>query len=108
MLFFILGKILMDHIISIFEEYSLSETEVKKHVTFVSDRGPDIKSGLLNNGFERVTCYAHIIHNLVSKMLSEKTVKDVVGKCSKLSTYVKNSGLNEGLPKSLKNYTSTR
>ncbi|XP_055307471.1 uncharacterized protein LOC129571680, partial [Sitodiplosis mosellana] len=101
------GKVLIDHIIAVFGEYGFSEEEVKMHFTFVSDHGADIKSGLLNNGFKRLTCYAHIIHNLVSKMLSEETVKGVVDNCSKLSTYVKNAGLNQHLPKSLKKHIST-
>lgn len=91
-----------------FEEYGLSEEQVKTHVVFVSDRGPDIKYDLLNNGFQRVTCYAHIIHNLVTKMLSKQTVKEIVDKCVALSSYVKNAGLNQHLPKSLKKCISTR
>lgn len=107
-IFLISGNVLIAHIISIFGGYGLSEAEVKNEVIFVSDRGPDVKSALLKNEFQRVTCYAHIIHNLVSKMLSEKTVKDVVDNCSKLSTFVKNAGLNQHLSKSLKRYTTTR
>lgn len=59
------------HIIEAFKMYDLTEHEVKEHVRFLSDRGPDIKYGLKNYGFKRITCYAHIIHNLVSKMLTE-------------------------------------
>lgn len=89
-------------------EYGLNSTEVKQRVRFVSDRGPDIKYGLLRNGYKRITCYAHIIHNLVSKMLTETKMNEIILKCSQLSSYVKNTGLNKHLKISLKRYTSTR
>lgn len=89
-------------------EYGLNSTEVKQRVKFVSDRGPDIKYGLLRNGYKRLTCYAHIIHNLVSKMLTETKINEIILKCSQLSSYVKNTGLNKHLKISLKRYTSTR
>lgn len=89
-------------------EYDLTSDEVKTKVKFVSDRGPDIKYGLIRNGYKRLTCYAHIIHNLVSKMLTEKRVHEIVEKCAKLSSYVKNTGLNKRLKTSLKRYTKTR
>lgn len=89
-------------------EYGLNSTEVKQRVKFVSDRGPDIKYGLLRNGYKRLTCYAHIIHNLVSKMLTETKMNEIILKCSQLSSYVKNTGLNKHLKISLKRYTSTR
>lgn len=99
---------LIDHIIKIFERYGLSEEDTKKHVVFLSDRGSNIKYGLLNNGFMRLTCYAHIIHNLVTAMLKGDQVTTLIGKCADLCTYMKSSGLNNSLKKSLKLYTTTR
>lgn len=99
---------LIDHIIKTFERYGLSEEDIKKHVVFLSDRGSNIKYGLLNNGFKRLTCYAHIIHNLVTTMLKEEQVQSLVNKCTELCKYMKNGGLNNSLKKSLKIHTSTR
>lgn len=81
---------------------------MKKHVVMLSDRGSNIKFGLLNAGFTRLTCYAHIIHNLVTEMFKEESVKQLVNQCADLCTYFKRSGLNKNLKKSLKIYTTTR
>lgn len=99
---------MIGRILDIFKEYGLTNDEVKQNVIFVSDRGPDIKYGLIRNGFKRLTCYAHIIHNLVSKMLTEPSVMRVVEMCATLSSYVKNTGLNKYLSPSLKRYSKTR
>lgn len=98
----------MNRILEVFHEYGLSEEEVKQHIVFVTDRGSNIKYGLIRNGFKRLTCYAHILHNLVSAMLAEKDVKEVVKKANALSSYVKNSGMNTKLKISLKCFTTTR
>lgn len=89
-------------------EYGLSEEEVKTNIKFLSDRGANIKYGLIKEGFMRLACYAHIIHNLVSYMLDEPNVHEIVLKCSKLSSYFKNSGLNTQMPTSLKRHVPTR
>lgn len=99
---------MIGYINNIFSEYGIESEEVKSKVRFVSDRGPDIKYGLIRNGYKRLTCYAHILHNLVSKMLSEPKVISIVDKCAKLSSFVKNTGLNKHLTPSLKRHTSTR
>lgn len=102
------GTVLIHHILEVFEKFGLTETEVKKHVVFISDRGKNIKYGLIRAGFIRLTCYAHIVHNLVSHMLGDERVKGIIKQCSTLSNYVKNTGLNPKLKTSLKTYTSTR
>lgn len=86
----------------------MSTTEIKEHVIFISDRGPNIKYGLIREGFTRLTCYSHIIHNLVSFILTEQKVKQIVQQCAVLSSYIKNTGLNKQLKPSLKRYTATR
>lgn len=99
---------LVAHILNVFQQYGLTEEQVKEHVYFVSDRGSNIKSGLLNNGFRRITCYAHLIHNLVCAMLEDELVKTIVKQCSALSAYMKNTGLNRKLNTSLKIHVQTR
>lgn len=102
------GKVLVDHILKILMEYGFTENEVKEHFIFLSDRGPNIKYGLINAGFIRLTCYAHLIHNLVTHMLDHTRVKEMIKKCCALSSYIKNSGLNKKLNTSLKTFTATR
>lgn len=55
-----LGKVLVEYILKIFMEYGLSETDVLVYVTFLSDRGANIKYGLINAGYRRLTCYAQL------------------------------------------------
>lgn len=40
------GNVLIHHILRIFKEYGLTESEVKKNVIFLSDRGPNLRYGL--------------------------------------------------------------
>lgn len=49
-----------------------------------------------------------MIHNLVSKMLSEEHIEQIVAVSAKLSAYIKNSGLNNKFKTSLELYTKTR
>lgn len=86
----------------------MTDTEVKEKVIFLSDRGPNIKYGLINAGYIRLNCYAHLIHNLVSNMLSKKSVQEMITQAAKLTAYVKNSGMNSQLKSFLKLYTKTR
>lgn len=104
----IAGKVIVTRLIDIFKEYGLSEGEIKRHVIFLSDRGPNVRYGLTKAGFIRLTCYAHMIHNLVSYMLDEKSVQVLIKQSTCLSSYVKNSGLNKELKMGLKLYTKTR
>lgn len=99
----------MKHILDcLSNEYGISEKDVKENVVFLSDRGPNIKYGLINAGFKRITCYAHLIHNLLTHILEEKTVKQIISQTSTLSSYFKNSGMNTELKVSLKKHTATR
>ena len=99
---------MVEHILSIFQKYGLREVEVKKHVVFLTDRGPNVKYGLIQVGFTRLNCYAHLIHNLVSCMLNWSGIKSMIQQCADLSSYVKSSGLNTKLKTSLKRHTTTR
>lgn len=91
-----------------FKNYGVTADEVKEHIVFISDRGPNIKYGLKNAGYIRLTCYAHIIHNLVCAMFKEPDVKAMIAQCSELTSYVKNQGMNRNFNPSLKLYTTTR
>lgn len=104
----IIGEVLIHQILRVFNEYGLTEAEVKQHVIFVSDRGANIRYGLIKNGFLRLTCFAHIMHNLIMDMVAIPEVADLITMCSRLCSYMKNSGLNSKLTKSLKLYSPTR
>lgn len=98
----------MNCILEVFDQYGLNADEVKQFVTFVTDRGSNFKYGIKDAGFERLTCYAHILHNLVSAMLQIEVVQEIITNAAKLTSHFKNQGLNAKLKTSLKLYTATR
>lgn len=100
--------VILKHLLAVFHELGLSEDDVRKFATFVTDRGANIKYGLISAGLERLNCYAHLINNLVQCMLNYPEIKRIIEKVSALITYMKYSGLNGRLKKSLKKHTPTR
>lgn len=101
-------EVIVRKILEVFREYDFDEEEVKKYVTFVTDRGGNLKFGLRSSGYERHSCYAHLVHNLVTAMLRFQDMDGTVKAASKLASYMKDRGLNGKLKTSLKTYTSTR
>lgn len=77
-------------------------------VTFVTDRGGNIKSAL--SECQLINCYAHFINNIVHSMCKLETMKKIISQASSLVRYVKFCGLNESehLINSLKSYCETR
>lgn len=76
-------KVIVHHILEIFDEYDFDGNDVKKYETFVTDRGGNIKYGLKDAGSERLSCYDHLIHNLLSSMLDVPELKTMVQDASK-------------------------
>lgn len=101
-------KVIISRIFEIFSDYGFDKQDVQSHVKIVTDRHCTYKYGLTEAGITRITCYAHIIHNLVSKMLAEPLVTVVVENASRLSSYMRNTGLNSKLKTSLNKHTPTR
>lgn len=100
--------VIVKHILTVFQEFGVTEDEVRKFATFVTDRGSNIKYGLIDAGFERLNCFAHLINNLVEYMLSSEEVKQLIDKVLALVAYLKRSGLNARLKKSVKKHSPTR
>lgn len=101
-------EVIVKHILRVFHEFGLSPEDVRKFATFVTDRGSNIKYGLIDAGFERLNCFAHLINNLVEHMLASSEIKPLIDQVLALVAYLKRSGLNARLKKSTKKHTPTR
>lgn len=87
-------KVIVGRLVDVFRLYGLNIDEIKKFVTFVSDRGSNFRYGIRGAGFERLTCYTHLLHNLVTTMLGHEAVADLIKNAASLTSYIKNQGLN--------------
>lgn len=101
-------KVIADAVLKVFASYGYSEDDVRIFVTFICDRGANIKYGLLERGFTVIHCYSHLLNNLTGKMLTLPEVKTILKNASKLCSYMKKTGLNSRLNVSLKTYSKTR
>lgn len=101
-------KVIVDAILNCFESYGYSEEDVTKFVTFVSDRGPNIRYGLEERGYILLHCYAHMLNNLTAKMLNLPELQTILNNCNQLCAYMKNTGLNSRLKTTLKAWSRSR
>lgn len=101
-------EIIVSRILHVLNEYGISASYAKDFITFVTDRGSNFKYGLTSAGYERLNCQAHLLHNLVSAMMQNDDMAEIIKNASKLTAYFKNQGLNTQLKTALKLYTSTR
>lgn len=90
----------------IFASYNVSESELVRKVTFTTDRGGNIKKALSH--MTRLNCIAHGINNLVEAMCKPPDCDKIIKDASNLVKYMKSTGLNLKLEKSLKSYCDTR
>lgn len=93
-------------LLQIFSQHGISEDEVKKHVVFVTDRGPNIR--LAVSDFENEPCTAHLYNNVVGTMIDTDSMKTIISNATKLVRYVKVSHVGSQLEYRLKMYVSTR
>lgn len=102
------GKVVFDEIKRVFMKFGVSEDELMKKIVFVTDRGGNMRVALENG--ERISCFAHIINNIVQYMCKFDMVKDIISKGASLVRYVKITGQNENVnfKTSLKSYCETR
>lgn len=96
------GKYLKDKMIEYMIEFELI-AYLEKSVVFVSDRGPSIAAAC--RAFQSTHCFAHMVHNVVEKMLEKNTIVSAV---SAIVKYFKASGLNALFEQTLKSFVSTR
>lgn len=101
-------QVIVNYILKVLGDYGFSEDDVKKFVTFVTDRGSNFKYGLISNGFDRHNCYAHLLHNLVKAMFKSDRMKEFTKTAAKINAFVKRSGINKELTKSVKSFSTTR
>lgn len=76
---------------------------VENKIVFISDRGPSLAAAC--RAFQSGHCLAHLIHNVVEKMLEKNTT---VAAVTAIVKYFKSSGLNVIFEQTLKSYVSTR
>lgn len=101
-------KVIIDAILDSFASYDYSAEDVKKHVTFVSDRGPNIRYGLQDGGFNMLHCYDHMFDNHTGRMLKLPDLQMILNNCNQLCSYMKNTGLNSRLKITLKTWSKSR
>lgn len=98
----------------IFNEYGITSEHIRNNITWISDRGGNIRNALGKNirnalDCERINCFAHLINNIVEKMCKDDTAKSIVSQAASLVRTLKKSGLsNVQLDASLKSFCETR
>lgn len=102
------GTAIFAEMTKIFQKFGLTSDEIIDKITFITDRGGNMKAGLTD--CVRLNCYAHIINNIVQKMCKLDHVNGLITKAASLVRYMKITGLNdnEQLVSSLKSYCETR
>lgn len=91
---------------SIFESYDVLENDLVEKITFTTDRGSNVKKAFAH--MTRLNCVAHSINNLVEYMCKSSACEQIVKDSASLVKYMKSTGMNLKLRKSLKSYCETR
>lgn len=91
-----------------FNLYKVSEQQIIENITWVTDRGLNIKNAL--DKCKRMNCYAHIINNIVKYMCEKDSeMKDIVSNGASLVRYMKLATVDKKkLKTSLKSHCETR
>lgn len=87
------ASVVSTEIIRIFSEFGISEDEMKEKITFVTDRGGNMRNALTD--CKRINCFAHIINNIVHHMCTFKDIKDIISRSAALVRYIKITGQND-------------
>lgn len=102
------NRALYQHKVTVFDNYNLKECQVNKKVKWVTDRGDNVKIAFSKNGSIRFDCFAHVVNNIVEHICKTDKAKKIISSASSLVTYMKRSGLNSKLDKTLVSYSETR
>lgn len=102
------ADVLYDEIKEQLNSFNVTEIDLIEKVTFITDRGTNIKSALESRGVNRLSCFAHLVNNLVGKMCKVNIVKQQITYAARLFKYMKISGLNVQLKRTLKSFCTTR
>lgn len=100
------GVLLEKEIVEIFQSFGVSKETLQKQITFVTDRGPNIKAALKD--YNRIYCFAHIVNNIVEEMCKHEDVKKLITDATSLVKFIKSANLNHRCKPTLKSYTKTR
>lgn len=90
----------------VFADFGVEENVVEQKITFISDRGGNIRAALSNS--VRLNCYAHLINNLVHAMCEIHSVREIINDASALVRFVNTSTIRNTLKKTLKQHCVTR
>lgn len=94
-------------IVKALDKFDINEDQMKKNITWISDRGGNIVKAL--SDCERMNCYAHLINNIVENMCSDQLIKTIISDAAGLVRYLKKSGIpNKNFQTALRSYIETR
>lgn len=103
------NKNIRDHILKIFwNNYGIDEAAYNTKVKGICDRGLNVLLALSGPGRIVLHCYCHLLNNLVENMCKCDGVKEIIKNASALAGFLKLSGLNSDLPKTVKSNVPTR
>lgn len=100
------AEVISKEIKAALEMFGVSEENMKNRIFWTTDRGGNIRLGLAQ--CKRLNCYAHMMNNIVEHMCKEEDARKFIKNATALVKFMKSSGLNSKLKKSLKSYTETR
>lgn len=100
------ADVVFKEIRAVLENYGVSEEYMKNRIYWTTDRGGNIRSAL--SGCKRLNCYAHMLNNIVENVCKDEETRKTIKRAAALVKFMKSSGLNSKLKKSLKSYTETR
>lgn len=103
------NQVLYNEKVAVFESFDISESTANERVKWVTDRGENVRIAYSKEDSVRFNCLAHVINNIVEDMCKKTDeAKKIIANASSLVTYMKRSGLNARLKKTLMSHVETR
>lgn len=103
------NQVIYQEKVSVFQQFDIPESVVNKNVKWCTDRGGNVQIAFETGDSIRIDCLAHIINNFVSEICEKsEQARRIIGYASSLVTYMKKSGLNCKLKKTLKSFVEVR
>ncbi|GAB0089483.1 zinc finger BED domain-containing protein 1-like [Sergentomyia squamirostris] len=97
---------ILRQILKMLKSLNIPEEWMRCKIVFVTDRGTNIVSALKE--YQRINCFAHLLHNVVQHAFLDDEAKKIVANCQKLVKYFKKAQLQEKLTKTIKQDVPTR
>lgn len=89
-------------------KFDIDVGELEDKVKKVCDRGKNVSIALDGPIHSVLHCYCHLINNLVEAMVKIESAKKIISNASTLVNYLKTSGMNSFLSKTVKSNVPTR